>query len=138
MLMREVKYVRWKAWRDVALSGLLTLGGLALAWVLASGWLGLLVAFVGAVLMHISRLPLLEKDVLLRLTPTGVWTKELGWQRWEQVRAYLENGSRSGPPNILIIHRLHEVTPRFFEYIGALDVDRKEVQYWLDRHARPA
>lgn len=138
--MREVKYVRWKAWVHVALSGGLVLGGLALAWVTSEALPGLPVAFVGAVLVHISRLPLREPDVLLRLTPTRVWTKELGWQEWGKVLVFVERtterwggGWRSSH---LVVHRPNEFTPRFFENIAMLDIGEAELRRWLGQYAR--
>jgi hypothetical protein len=136
--MREVKYIRWKAWVNVGLSGLLILGGLALAWHTRQALPSLLIAFVGAVLVHVSRLPLLEPDVLLRLTATKVWTKELGWQPWSAVLVYLERNNRTKTDSHLVIHRPGEFTPRFFENIAMLDIEKSELQQWLAQYARSA
>jgi hypothetical protein len=136
--MREVKYIRWKAWVNVGLSGLLTLGGLALAWHTGQALPGLPIAFVGAVLVHVSRLPLLEPDVLLRLTATRIWTKELGWQSWAAVLVYLERNSRTNSDSHLVIHRPSEATSRFFENIAMLDIEKSELKQWLAQYARSA
>lgn len=138
--MREVRYVRSDAWVRVALCGLLTLGGLVLAWVSATPWLGLGVTFGGAVATQVARLPLLEPDALLRLTPQGVWTKELGWRAWNEVVVTLERNDRSRGWNahVLHIHLPAEFIPRFIEGVGMLDISEVELRHWLNRYARPA
>ncbi|WP_324672846.1 hypothetical protein [Hymenobacter sp. GOD-10R] len=94
----------------------------------------ILEALLGALVIHMASLRLKESDVLLRLTPEKVWTKELGWQSWEDLAVSLER-VRLGYYSIEI-RRLHDLTPRFFEYVPYLDIEGKELASWVQQFAR--
>ena len=71
-----------------------------------------------------------ENDVLLRMTPEMVWTKEFGWQPWGKLEIKLKDNGKYGGL-VLEIHKPDEFTPRFLEYIGTLDIDEEELRDWL-------
>lgn len=80
----------------------------------------------------VNRLKLKEKDVLLRLMPTQIWTKEFGWQPWKGLLVKLED-SRQGCS--LEIRRPNTFTPRFFEYVSVLTIRETELLNWVKRFA---
>jgi hypothetical protein len=130
--MREVKYIRWKAWVGVAFGAAVALGGLAVCRDLAYLFPGAAIVLLGAVLVHVARLRLLENDVLLRLTPDKVWTKELGWQPWDRLVIDLATNRQSSS---LEIRRPNEFTPRFWENVAHLDISLAELRQWVARYA---
>jgi dipeptide/tripeptide permease len=80
--MREVRYDQSQSWFLVGV-GVCVVGGAAAWGLLNDAWIGAgVIVFIGAVIIHLGRIRLQEKDVLLRLTIDRVWTKELGWRRW--------------------------------------------------------
>ncbi|GAB2791726.1 hypothetical protein GCM10027175_33050 [Hymenobacter latericoloratus] len=126
--MVEVRYNRWSAWLQVAL-GLVLLGtGIALSPTIA----GLILLLAGAVTVHIASLRLRESDVLLRLTPERIWTKEFGWQPWKKLVVNLES-DRNG--YTLEIHRPSSFTPRFYARVSTLTITAKELKAWAMQFA---
>ncbi|WP_188814952.1 hypothetical protein [Hymenobacter cavernae] len=95
---------------------------------------GIIEALVGALIIHMANLRLKERDVLLRLTPEKVWTKELGWQSWENLAVSLER-IRLGYYS-LEIRPVNDLTPRFFEYVPYLDIEGEELKRWVQQFAR--
>ncbi|MGI4865257.1 MAG: hypothetical protein ACRYFZ_15150 [Janthinobacterium lividum] len=130
--MREVKYVRWKAWISVAFGLAIAGVGLAACWEFNKLPLGAAVTLFGAVMVHVARLRLVESDVLLRLTPDKIWTKEFGWQPWGSLVVDLDINHRESS---LEIHRPNEFTPRFREDIAKLDISPAELRHWVTRYA---
>jgi hypothetical protein len=130
--MREVKYIRWKAWVGVALGLGVALGGLVVCHDLAYLFPGAAIILAGALIAHVARLRLVENDVLLRLTPDRIWTKEFGWQPWNNLVIELDINQRESS---LEIHRPTEFTPRFRENIAHLDISPAELRRWVARHA---
>jgi hypothetical protein len=132
MPMGEVKYVRWKAWVGVAFGLAVVLGGLAVCRDLAYLFPGAAIILAGAVMAHVARLRLVENDVLLRLTPDKIWTKEFGWQPWTNLVIELAINQRESS---LEIHWPNEFTPRFRENIAHLDISPAELRQWVARYA---
>jgi hypothetical protein len=130
--MREVKYVRWKAWVGVAFGTVIALGGLVVCRDLESLFPGAAIILLGAVMAHVARLRLIENDVLLRLTPNKIWTKEFGWQPWGSLVVDLAINHRESS---LEIHWPNEFTPRFREDIAKLDISPAELRQWVERYA---
>ena len=130
--MREVKYVRWKAWVGVVFGVAVALGGLAVCRDLDYLFPGAAIVLLGSLMAHVARLRLLENDVLLRLTPDKIWTKEFGWQPWERLVIDLDINRRSSR---LEIRRPNEFTPRFWENVAHLDISPAELRQWVARYA---
>jgi hypothetical protein len=129
--MREVKYSRGNAYFSLSF-GLTVLAGSTYALVLdfANLFFARVFMLSGAIIVQISRSRLQAKDVLLRLTPDMVWTKEFGWQPWEKLEVELKDKGKYGGLT-LEIHRPNEFTPRFLESIDSLDIDEEELRQWL-------
>jgi hypothetical protein len=130
--MREVKYIRWRAWSSVAFGLVVALGGLAICRDLAYLFPGAAIALLGALIAHVARLRLVENDVLLRLTPDRIWTKEFGWQPWGKLVIDLDINHRESS---LEIHWPNEFIPRFREDIAKLDISPAELRQWVERYA---
>jgi hypothetical protein len=131
--MLEVKYVRWKAFIQLAFGILLPVSGILLA-VCTEGpiLVGVVAVFAGMIFIQMARLRLQENDIILRLTPTMVWTKEFGWQPWESLLFILENTRKDCT---LEIRRPTDFTPRFFEWVGTLTISKSELSQWIKRFA---
>ncbi|QDA59583.1 hypothetical protein [Hymenobacter jejuensis] len=132
--MKEVKYIRWKAMVFVAFGASISFVGAYLCSDFERIILGIAVFVFGALLMHVGRLRLRENDVLLRLTPEAIWTKEFGWQPWNKMVVELDRTQRAFTAT-LEIHRPNDATPRFFEYVSHLTISENELRQWLERFA---
>ncbi|MBF9224179.1 hypothetical protein [Hymenobacter ruricola] len=130
--MKEVRYVRWKAMMQVMVGAAIATGGLLIIASSKQALPGVLFLIFGTIMALVNRLKLKEKDVLLRLTPEQIWTKEFGWQPWGSLLVKLEN-SRQGYS--LEIRRPTDFTPRFHEYVSALTISEHELQDWVKRFA---
>jgi hypothetical protein len=131
--MLEVKYVRWKAFIQLAFGILLAVSGILLA-VCTEGLIlvGVVAVFAGMIFIQMARIRLQESDTILLLTPTMVWTKEFGWQPWESLLFILENTRKDCT---LEIRRPTDFTPRFFEWVGTLTISKSELSQWIKRFA---
>ena len=130
--MKEIRHVRWKAIVQVVTGAVIASGGLLLLLHGNNALLGWASLVFGAIMVLVNRLKLKEKDVLLRLMPTQIWTKEFGWQPWEGLLVKLED-SRQGYS--LEIRRPNTFTPRFFEYVSVLTISETELLNWVKRFA---
>jgi hypothetical protein len=131
--MLEVKYIRWKAFMQLPFGILLVVSGILLAvCTTASIFTGVVAVLPGMIFIQMARIRLQERDTILRLTPTMVWTKEFGWQPWESLLFVLENTRKDCT---LEIHRPTDFTPRFFEWVGTLTINKSELSQWIKRFA---
>jgi hypothetical protein len=127
--MIEVRYNRRSAWLQV-LYGVI-LAGMGI-WLLCFTIAGLLLMLIGAVIIHVASLRLREHDVLLRLTPKQLWTKEFGWQPWSKLIVSMQY-DRNG--YTLEIHKPSDFTPRFYARVSTLTIDKKDLLSWVERYA---
>jgi hypothetical protein len=130
----EVRYIRWKAFILLAFGILLVVCGILVAVCTAGPILaGVVAVFAGVIFIQMARLRLEERDTILRLTPKMVWTKEFGWQPWENLLFILEYTSKDCT---IEIRRPTDFTPRFFEWVGTLTIDKSELSHWIKRFAK--
>jgi hypothetical protein len=131
--MLEIKYVRWKAFIQLAFGILLAVSGILLA-VCTEGpiLVGVVAVFAGMIFIQMARIRLQARDTILRLTPTIVWTKEFGWLPWKDLLFIIEQGRRDCT---IEIRRPNNITPRFFEWVGTLTISKSELSQWIKRFA---